>query len=433
MTEAHPNPLAGLKVPAEEEYLFCIRCGLCLPACPTYRETLNETQSPRGRVALVRHLVEGNLPPNPNFSKQVYDCLDCLACNAICPVGIKPADLCLEARHLMHHALPQPWIKEPLFEGLFGHPERLERLAGPLRLYHRLGGRSLLRHSGLWRVLPTRLRDMERLLPPLPRRPLRQVLPEVTPARSERRYRVGFFLGCVQSLVFAEGSAATVRVLAGNGCEVITPCDVACCGMPPLGYGLRPAAEDMARRNITAFEQYTDLEAIVTDCATCGATLKEYATLLADDPEYAGRAGRFSRKVQDISEFLAHIELAEPKGRVEKRVTYHDPCHLVRGQGLKQPPRQLLARVPGLELVEMRDADVCCGAAGTYLLTHHQTSVRILERKMANVAASGAEVVASGCPGCQLQLRLGAQRAGLKTQVVHPIQLLDEAYRDGGS
>ena len=239
---------------------------------------------------------------------------------------------------------------------------------------------------------------------------------------------MGFFLGCAQSLMFANASAATVRVLAHNGCTVITPREVVCCGMPALGYGRQDLVISQAKHNIALFEK-TEAVTIVTDCATCGSTLKAYAQLLADDPDWARRAAEFSGKVQDVSEYLASIPLQKPKGRFEARVTYHDPCHLRRGQGVWQQPRTLLQLIDGVEFVELPEADWCCGSAGSQLITHYETSLKVLDRKMDNLARTGAGYIASGCPGCQMQLNVGVRRHGLKVQVVHPIELLDQAYR----
>jgi glycolate oxidase iron-sulfur subunit len=266
------------------------------------------------------------------------------------------------------------------------------------------------------------------MLPRLPQRPLRQVLPEVTLARGKTKHRVGFFLGCAQSLLFAEESAATVRVLSRNGCEVITPPDVQCCGMPALGYGRLDLVREQAKHNIRTFID-ADVDEIITDCATCGSTLKEYGEYLKDDPEWADRADYFSKNVRDVSEYLAEIPLEKPKGRVEARVTYHDPCHLRRAQKVWKQPRELLSLIDGLEFVELPESDWCCGSAGSQLITHYKTSLEVLGRKMENLASTGAEVVASGCPGCQMQLNTGIQQRGMKVRVVHPITLLDEAYR----
>jgi glycolate oxidase iron-sulfur subunit len=256
------------------------------------------------------------------------------------------------------------------------------------------------------------------------------VLPEISRAKGpiRQRYRVGFFLGCLQSLMFTEESAAAVHVLARNGCTVVTPKETVCCGMPALGFGKVERVQQQARHNIATFEK-ADVEFIITDCATCGSTLKDYGKILADDPAWAERAAVFSIKVRDISEFLLSIPLEKPKCRLEARVTYHDPCHLRRGQGVWKQPRALLQMIDGLEFVELDEADWCCGLAGTQLITHYETSLKVLKRKTDNLATTRAGFVASGCPACQMQLNVGIQRAGLDMQVVHPIALLDRAYR----
>lgn len=413
--------------PPESAYLNCIRCGLCLAVCPTYREYLTETASPRGRVALARKGLEGELTLGPNLFEQMYACFDCLACNEICPVGIRPADLALTLRETQEAMQPTRW-KRPLLCGLIPHPGRLELATLPLRLYERLGIRRLLYALGLRRLLPRQLADLEAMLPHLPQRPLRHSLPEIVHPAGATEHRVGFFLGCAQNVLFAEESAATVRVLARNGCTVITPRETKCCGMPARGYGAGEAARDQARFNIALFEQ-VDVEVIVTDCATCGSTLREYVTLLADDPAWAPRAAAFSAKVRDISAFLMSLPLHKPAGRIEARVTYHDPCHLRRGQGVWQEPRALLKLIDGLEFVELAEADWCCGSAGSQLITHYETSLRVLQRKMDNTAATQADIIASGCPGCQMQLITGARRRDLAIEVTHPIVLLDRAYR----
>jgi glycolate oxidase iron-sulfur subunit len=415
-----------LKKPDEAAYLNCIRCGLCLAVCPTYREDLKETASPRGRVALARKGLEGQLELSSNLVEQMYSCFACMACDDICPVGIHPAELALSMRHVQEQIRPVGW-KQTLFGGLLSHVKRMELATLPLRLYQTLGIRRLVYALELRRLLPRQLRDMEAMLPHLPQRPLLHVLPLVTEARGQTKYRVGFFLGCAQNLLFADESAATVRVLARNGCTVVTPRETECCGMPARGYGRVDLVEAAARHNIAVFEQ-AQVDVIVTDCATCGSTLKEYGAILSEDPEWAARADAFSRKVRDVSEFLTEIPLEKPQGRIEARVTYHDPCHLRRAQHVWKQPRALLGLIDGLEFVELPEADWCCGSAGSQLITHYETSLKVMDRKMDNLASTGANVIASGCPGCQMQLNTGIERRGLPVRVVHPVTLLDEAY-----
>jgi len=433
---------SNLRQPSEDQYLNCIRCGACLAVCPTYREYLSETTSPRGRVALARKGLEGELELSPNLLEQMYACFDCMACNIACPVGIRPADLAIEMRHVQEQIRPAGW-KQMLFGGLISRPGRMELATWPLRMYEKAGFRRLAYALGMRQLLPGKVRDMEAMLPRLPQRPLRQSLPEVTYSAPGgvpvaevnshnkygdwNKYQVGFFLGCAQSLMFAEQSAATVRVLARNGCAVITPKETVCCGMPALGYGRPDLVQEQARHNIALFEQ-AQAEVIVTDCATCGSTLKDYGRLLADDSDWSERAAAFSARVRDISEFLMTIPLEKPQGRVEARVTYHDPCHLRRGQGIWKEPRALLQMIDGVEFVELPEADWCCGSAGSQLITHYETSLKVLKRKTDNIAETRVDYIASGCPGCQMQLNVGMKRSGLDVKVVHPVVLLDRAY-----
>ncbi len=418
--------LREIEKPKESEYLNCIRCGLCLAVCPTYQVSLKEAAGPRGRVALARKGLEGQLELSQNLAEQMNACFACLACNEICPVGIHPAELTLSMRHVQEQIKPAGW-KQALFGGLIPHPGRMEASTLPLRLYERSGLRRLVYRLGALRWLPRKVRDLESMLPRLPQRPLRQALPEKAAAYGEERYRVGFFLGCAQNLLFAEESAATVRVLQRNGCAVITPKQTQCCGMPARGYGRLDLVLAQARHNIALFEQ-AQVETIITDCATCGSTLKEYGALFQGDTEWEARAITFSGRVRDVSEFLAEIPLEKPKGRIEARVTYHDPCHLRRGQKVWQQPRKLLRMIDGLDFVELPEADWCCGSAGSQLITHYDTSVKVMERKMDNLASTGASIIASGCPGCQMQLNTAIQRRGMQVTVVHPITLLDQAY-----
>ena len=429
MTQTSSEPFPNLEVPSEDEYLYCIRCGTCLYTCPTYRESVRETDSPRGRIFLARKLLEGEVELTSNLTEQMYRCLACGACNVACPVDNKPADIALKLRWLAQQAEPARW-KDIVFHKTLTRPGLMEVGTSPVRLYQLLGFRTVANKLRLTSLLPKQLRDMERQLPEVPRKTGRSQIPDVTEAAkpSEQRARVGFFLGCAQNLLFGEASAAGVRVLARNGNQVVTPKSAQCCGMPAIGYGDWDAVRAFAKHNIELFEKL-DVDVIVTDCATCGSTLKEYSHYLEKEPQWVERAADFSAKVQDISEYLASIELIKPDGRVEGRVTYHDPCHLVRAQGVSAQPRELLQMIDGLEFVEMNEADWCCGSAGSQIITHYETSMGVLDKKMVNAAAAEPDYIASGCPGCQMQLTVGCKRSGLDAQVVHPVQLLDKAYQ----
>lgn len=417
----------NIKIPNEEEYLNCIRCGLCLAVCPTYREYKNETDSPRGRVALARKSLEDELILTPNLVDKMYSCLDCLACNEICPVGIKPADIALEMRNIAEQVQPTRW-KNTLFGKVIANPDHMEKVTWPLRVYQKIGLRWLVHKLKINKLFPHQLRDLENMLPKQPGKPLRQEIPIISRAQAETKYRVGFFLGCAQSLMFSEESAATLRVLNRNGCTVITPKETVCCGMPAAGYGRQDLLIEHAKTNIEIFEK-EELDVIVTDCATCGSKLREYGEILHDDPAWAYRAKNFSNKIRDISEFLISIPLEKPAGKFDARITYHDPCHLRRAQKVWKEPRAILNMIDGIEFVEMPEADWCCGSAGSQLITHYETSTHVLDRKMANLKATNAEIITSGCPGCQMQLMTGIQREGINVKVMHPIQILDMAYK----
>ncbi|MHB1134386.1 MAG: (Fe-S)-binding protein [Chloroflexota bacterium] len=420
--------------PDYDNVLACIRCGLCLSVCPTYATDGLEVQSPRGRVALIRAWQEGRLEISANMQAHMYHCLDCRACQTICPTGVRVGELVLGARTIAEHERRSGplarLLKAFALRWLLPHPDRLERSLLPLRLYQRLGLQALVRRAGLRRLLPRPLAVMEGLLPPLPPRPLRQELPLVVPAQGQRRLRVGFFLGCVMTLALARASRATVEVLAANGCEVVTPKDQVCCGAPHAEEGEMDDVRSLARRNIEVFEAL-GVDLIVSDCAACGAQTKEYAHLLRDDPRYAERARLFSAKVRDIFELLETLPPRRPLGVVAGRVAYHMPCHLSHAQGVREAPRRLLGLVPGLQLVDLNEADWCCGSAGIYNISHAERAEKILERKLANLAASGAETLVTGNPGCLLQLMAGVREKGWPVAVRHPVELLAESYAGG--
>ena len=412
-----------------EDFLSCMRCGLCLAVCPTYRELGIEPASPRGRLALIKAVAEGRLSVTKNLAQYIYGCLDCLACVSACPPGVRTDELVSATKVQINQELPPPFLRKLALQNISPFPKRLELSLLPFYLYQQTRLQRVVHRLKVMDAFSERWRDLEYLLPPLPKKPIREQLKEVIPAKGVRKHRVGYFLGCAQDLIFTSTALATVAVLTENSAEVVIPKEQRCCGMPHAGYGEIEQAKKLARHNIDVFTS-AGVEVIVTDCATCGCHTKGYHTLLKDDPDYAESALAFSRKVRDIAEFLSQdINLRQDFGEVKAKVTYHDPCHLARGQNVVSEPRRLLNLIPGLELVEMKEPDWCCGGAGTYLLSHYELSTKILDRKMANIAATNADFIATGCPGCQLQLRLGAKRAGLKAQVLRPIELLNRAYQ----
>jgi glycolate oxidase iron-sulfur subunit len=407
----------------------CVHCGLCLDYCPTYRVLGHEADSPRGRIYQVRQVYEGRISADdPDFREHIYACLDCRACQTACPSGVRYGTIVEAARAVAPPANEsEKTVARAILGNVFTRKPLLELAGLGLRLYQRSGAQTLVRKTGVLRALPSRLAEMEGMLGPTQGGIRRWSPPLVTRARGPRRYRVGFIEGCIMPQFFGDTNAATVRVLAANGCDVYAPPAQGCCGALHMHTGERAQAQELARRNVDAFEPLR-LDAIIINAAGCGSTLKEYAHLLADDPAYAERARDFTNRVKDVNEFLASIELLPPARPVRMKVTYQDPCHLVHGQGIRNQPRELLRRIPGLELVEMNDADVCCGSAGIYNLTHPELSQQVLAQKMDNLLATGAEGVVAPNPGCSMQLSFGARQRGAPLRQYHVVDLLDLSY-----
>jgi glycolate oxidase iron-sulfur subunit len=427
-----PPIFDDLECPQEEKISTCIHCGLCLDKCPTYRTLGTEMDSPRGRIYLIKAVHEGRLNMTPNFIDHMYLCLDCRACETACPSNVQFGDLMERARGQIERHIPRPWykrlVRRLVFQELFPYAWRMEQLFYALRWYQRLGLQTLLHRLHILDVLPTHLKSMEAMLPSLPKRPFTRSTPETLSGQPPISRRVGFFTGCVMNLFYADVHHASCRVLQANGCDIWIPSQQVCCGALHMHAGEREQARQLARRNIIAFEQQ-EVDAIVNNAAGCGAQLKMYGELLAEDTTFAERAQRFSAKVQDISECLVQEPLRGPLGPVPKRVVYDDPCHLLHAQGIQQPPRSLLQQIPELQLVPLPDADFCCGAAGIYNITNYELSMRILAHKMEHIKAAHPEVITTGNPGCMMQLRTGVLQAQLEIPVVHPIELLDTAYQ----
>ncbi len=408
----------------------CIHCGLCLQACPTYDVFGTEMDSPRGRIALMRAVHEGKIAEdriNGAFATHITRCLACRACETACPSGVQYGALLEPARELVeHHRTPSlaeralRWIG---LHQLMPYRGRLKLMASALWLYQKTGLQGLVRRLN---VLPPHLRAMEAIIPPLTPHYVDYSAP--APAVGERHGRVAFVIGCVQEAFLAPVNQATRRVLRRNGFEVITPMMQTCCGAAHVHIGERDAARALARRNIDALLA-EDVIAIVVNAGGCGLALKEYPHLLADDPLYAERAQRFASLVRDVNEFLADHLYRPPRGEMRIRATYVDSCHLRHGQRVSRQPRDLLRAVPGLELVELRQPDRCCGSAGVYNIAQPEIADQVLDAKMKDVAATGATLVVTSNTGCHLQLIAGVRKTGLNARVMHVVEVLDESYR----
>ncbi|MHB8829331.1 MAG: (Fe-S)-binding protein [Syntrophales bacterium] len=415
--------------PSYESILQCMRCGFCLAVCPTYALTNRERSSPRGRAALARAVAEGRLEFTAAVGEEAFFCLDCKACSTACPSGVRVGtimEFCRSQEQNFHPpSLPAGFLRDFILKRMLPSPALLETSLLPVRLYQRLGLQWAARRIGLNRFLPDVLAKMEGILPTLGR-PLRLDIPAVIPAQGKKRGRVAFFLGCAMSLVFPDVSRQTARILAQQGFEVITPAKVKCCGAPHLAEGDRETARRLALINLDLFLGL-DCEYIVTDCAGCGCALKEYEELLEGHADHE-RLRQFRAKIRDISEFLAEVEIrTEELKEVPLSVTYHEPCHLVHGQGLSVPPRQVIRQIPGVELREMKESNWCCGMAGSFALKELETSRKLLERKLNNVRATEADVLVTANPGCHLQLAWGVRELGLKQPVLHIVELLGRA------
>jgi len=416
--------------PDSELSLDCVHCGFCLPTCPTYLVLGNEMDSPRGRIWLIRAASEGKSGITDNFVKHMNLCLLCRACETACPSGVKFGFL-MEAARGQVDRLYQYSPADRRFRDFILHSftdlGRLRTMTSLLRFYQRSGLQKLVRASGILGLFG-RLGQMETLLPAIPDQRLRTDLPEIVPAKGERRGRAGLLTGCVQRFFFAQVNRATARVLSENGYEVVIPRDQECCGSLLVHEGEREQAKQMARKTIDIFER-AGVDVIVVNAAGCGSVMKEYWELLHTDPVYAERADAFSKKVRDISQLLAQVPLNGHLQALKRTVTYHDACHLAHGQKVRQEPRTILKAIPGLQFVELKESDFCCGSAGIYNLLYPDLAQQFLDRKIERIKESGAEMVVSGNPGCSLQIEKGLKERGLSIRVLHPVELLDWSYR----
>jgi len=419
---------SGAEKPEYADYSRCVHCGLCLNHCPTYRLWHQEADSPRGRIRQMALIDEGRLDLNESFVTHIDRCLDCRACETACPSGVEYGNLVEMARAQIEQNYRRPlasrMARDLVYRRLLPYPRRILAAARVLRLYQRSGLASLARASGALRLMG--LHDRERLLPKIDSEFFFSELGRVYPARGVRRARVAFFAGCIAQVTFSELNRATIRVLQANGCEVVVPESQGCCGALAAHAGVRDVARGLARANFAAFAA-GEFDAIVTNAAGCGSTLKEYTHLFgADDPAHE-QARQFAAKVRDVSEFLAQLGVSAPMRPVPLRVTYQDSCHLAHGQKIREAPRALIRAVPGVELAEMALADQCCGSAGVYNVTQTKASLELLAVKMESARETRAQAIVTANPGCMLQLRAGAAIHGTGQEVLHVVELLDRA------
>lgn len=414
--------------PQYEDYARCIHCGLCLNHCPTYRLWGQEADSPRGRIRQMLLVDQGRLELGAAFVSHMDRCLDCRACETACPSGVEYGKLAELARAQIEQKYRRPLsariARDFAYRRLLPFPRRIAALAGIVRFYQRSGLRTLLRSSGLLRLVG--LRDRELLLPRMDSEFFYSDLGRTFAPHGPPRARVAFFAGCIAQVAFAELNRATIRVLQANRCEVVVPQAQLCCGALAAHAGMRDGARTLAEVNCSAFRP-DDFDAIVTNAAGCGSTLKEYDQLFAPDDQRRAAAAGVAAKTRDVTEFLHDLGLAAPLRPLNLRVTYQDSCHLAHGQKIREAPRKLIRAIPGVELIEMPLADQCCGSAGVYNVTETKTSLELLSLKMEVVRGTRADAIVTANPGCMLQLRAGAALYGPPREVLHVVELLDRA------
>ena len=413
-----------------ERFLDCVHCGLCTSACPTYVETGDENNSPRGRIYLMRAVTDGRLDLNQSVRRHLELCLDCRACETACPSGVQYGQLIEPFRISMeqtneNQTKNDDWFHRWILFGLFPHRTRLRSAMKLARWSQWLRLDRLAETFGLTKLLPNRLQQLVKMLPPLPKE--QPQLPQHLPAKGPRRAKVAMFRGCVGDVMFDSTQWATARVLQENGCDVFVPPGQECCGAIHFHSGQSAPAQQLADQNIAAIDP-AEYDAIIVNVAGCGSMLKEYGLHWHDSNE--SKRSEFAAKVKDINEFLDELGLIPPTGEIKARATYHDACHLAHAQGVRDAPRNLLKQIPGMTLVDLPESELCCGAAGTYNLTEPEMSGRLAERKLKNLLSTQAQVVITANAGCLLQIAKEARQSGHRFQVLHPMDLLDRSYRN---
>lgn len=418
----------------EDQLLNCMRCGFCLPSCPTYIESgFKESHSPRGRIALMKAVVDGLIEPNEDVERTLELCLGCRACEPVCPSGVKYGHLLEEARDIINqnkkHSLPVRVVRKAVFQGLFPHQNRMRLATGLLGVYQRSGLQTVARKTGFLKLLPDNLATIEKVLPKAPTMKEMANRPTRLVADGILKKRVAFFSGCLMDTMFLDTNNATMKLLQMAGCEVVIPQNQACCGALHGHSGEKDAAKGLAKRNIKAFEEL-EIDYIITNAGGCGAFLIDYDHLLKDDPEWKDRAEAFVVKLRDISTLLVELKFFEyPLHLPAQVITYQDSCHLRNVMGVSGDPRVLLKAIKGAEFRETKDSDRCCGSAGIYNIIESEMSMQILDHKMENVKVSDATTIVTANPGCLLQMKLGIEREGLsdKMRAIHIADLLLEA------
>lgn len=424
-----PNRLIGV-LPNDDVLQQCMHCGMCLAVCPTYDMTKNERSSPRGRIKLIKSVARGEMEITHTFAEEMNFCLDCQACETVCPAGVKYGSMVEAARVEVDNTSYRSWfykfVKRFLLNTIIGSRSRLKFVSRLLRIYQNSFIRKLLHKSCIMKIFSANLEEIDKLSPIVSKQFSDDVIPEITISKGEVKYKTAFLSGCLMNVMFAEINKDTVDVLQSCSCEVFTPKDQICCGSLQAHNGDFDTSKKLAKHTIDVFSNY-EFDYIISNSAGCGAFMKEYGHILNDDVEYAERAKSFSKRVKDITEFLTETNIPLKLKSLAENITYHDACHLAHTQKITEQPRQILKSIPGTNYTELEEASWCCGSAGIYNIVHYKESMIILERKMENIRKTNAKVVLTGNPGCLAQLRYGAKRFGVDVEVMHPVSHIKTA------
>lgn len=432
MMKYNSNPNSRLLgvLPSDDVLQQCIHCGMCLAVCPTYDMTKNERSSPRGRIKMIKSVARGEMEITNLFAEEMNFCLDCQACETACPAGVKYGSMVEAARVEVDNTSYRSWFyqftKRFLLKTIVGSRRNLKFASRLLRLYQNSFLRKLFHKSGVMKTFSENLEEIDKLSPVVSKKFSDEIIPEITIPRGEVKFKTAFLSGCLMNVMFAEINKDTVDVLQNCSCEVFTPKDQICCGSLQAHNGDFDTAKKLAKHTIDVFTKYK-FDYMISNSAGCGAFLKEYGHILADDVEYSERAKSFSIRVKDISEFLTETNIPLNMKSLAESITYHDACHLAHTQKVTEQPRKILKSIPGVNYQELEEASSCCGSAGIYNIVHYKESMIILERKMENIRRTNSKVVLTGNPGCLAQLRYGAKRFGVDVEVLHPVTFIKRA------
>lgn len=430
MKDIQAKPLLYASLPNDDILSQCIHCGLCLSVCPTYELTKSEKSSPRGRIRLINAVAKGELPITQAFADEMSFCLDCQACETACPAGVKYGTIVEAARVEIDNAgfgsIIGRLIKKIALKSILASPFRLKIVSKIFYIYQNTGIQKFLHKSGLFKLISTKLGEVDKLAPQVSRTFSTKFIPEYTKPKGETKYKTAFLTGCLMDVMFAEINKDTIDVLTACGCEVYSPKKQVCCGSLHAHNGDMETAKKLARKNIDVFGKY-EYQYLISNSAGCGAYMKEYEHVFEDDPEYSEKAKEFSQKVKDITEFLDIEKPIKYLDAIKETITYHDACHLAHTQKVVSEPRNVLKSIPGLKINELQESNWCCGSAGIYNIVRYDDSMKILERKMENIKNSGADVVITGNPGCLQQIKYGADKFNVNVKVLHTVTLIKKA------